>query len=86
MNIAKVVIDIVVQLITNFTSDWFSMVAEDKFFASQHVKVFNRRMPNWSLKMMAMQCVSISIFMLGSGYAPFCPKRYEHGIMMEYCG
>ena len=62
------------------------MVAEDKFFAAQHLKVFRKRMPNWSVKMLIVQTVAIGLFMMGSGFSPFCPRKYDHGIMLEYCG
>ncbi|QDZ20383.1 hypothetical protein HOP50_04g29000 [Chloropicon primus] len=86
VNHTKVIIDIAVQLVTNFASDWLSMVAEDKFFAAQHSKVFKKRMPYWTMKMFFMQLLGLALFMLGSGYSPFCPHKYDHGIMLEYCG
>ena len=86
VNTAKVVIDIVLQLATNFISDWLAMVAEDKFFAAQHLRVFNQRLSKWMWYMFAIQGLAVCLFMATSAYAPFCPKKYEHGIMMEYCG
>mmetsp|Transcript_356 Transcript_356/g.996 ORF Transcript_356/g.996 Transcript_356/m.996 type:complete len:101 (-) Transcript_356:589-891(-) len=55
------------------------MVAEDKFFAAQHSKVFKKRMPYWTMKMFFMQLLGLALFMLGSGYSPFCPHKYDHG-------
>ena len=55
------------------------MVAEDKFFAASHLKIFRRRMPNWTIKMFAVQIIAIAMFMVASAYAPFCPKKYAHG-------
>ena len=55
------------------------MVAEDKFFAAQHLKVFKKRMPNWTAKMLCAQMLALAMFVLGTGYAPFCPQKYSHG-------
>jgi len=55
------------------------MVAEDKFFAAQHYKVYRRRMPKWTIYMFAVQFIAIALFMTGSSYTPFCPKKYDHG-------
>ena len=55
------------------------MVAEDKFFSAGHLKIFRRRMPNWTIKMFAVQIIAIAMFMVASAYAPFCPKKYAHG-------
>ncbi len=62
------------------------MVAEDKFFAAQHVRVFRKKMPNWTLYMVGANTIAMVLFISGSAYAPFCPHKYDHGIMLEYCG
>ena len=62
------------------------MVAEDKFFAAQHVRVFRKKMPYWTVYMMIANVIAMMMFISGSVYAPFCINKYDHGIMMEYCG